>query len=330
MPPAPTTLPELVQQLGSTYSPFERLKILSRAWHLLRTMTPQERVAVTAQLGLDHADELVEGIARRSGHEASPALISMIEKAQTQGTAHLPALLADLRDPNRRVERLKQGAQAAVAGALASPTAPAVPPKAAPPQPRSAPPSPLPPMEAAPIPPASKPAPEPPPVEPVVPVAPPPPPAQAAPPPPPPPVREPPPSPKPRPEPAVAAHKTDGALAGKLTEAPSLTGRFHALRRHLKEAQGLSGEELRPVLEAFPDGWARRRALLELLRSGTPASLPDALGLVEALGAERDRGWCLGALADERPLSARDREALLAAVPTPAARRRLEARMGKG
>jgi hypothetical protein len=324
MPPAPTTLPELVQQLGSTYSPFERLKILSRAWHLLRTMTPQERVAVTAQLGLDHADELVEGIARRSGHEASPALISMIEKAQTQGTAHLPALLADLRDPNRRAERLKQGAQAAVEGALAAPPPPAVPPQAAPPKP--APPRPLPPMEAAPIPLARKPEPEPPPAEPVVPVAPPP---QAAPPPPPPPVREPPPPPKPRPEPVVAP-KTDGGLAGKLTEAPSLNGRFHALRRHLKEAQGLSGEELRPVLEAFPDGWARRRALLELLRSGAPAALPDALGLVEALGAERDRAWCLGALADERPLSARDQEALLAAVPSPAVRRRLEGRMGKG
>ena len=50
---------------------------------------------------------------------------------------------------------------------------------------------------------------------------------------------------------------------------------------------------------------------------------------METLGSERDRTWCLGALADERPLSARDREALLAAVPTPAARRRLEGRMGE-
>ena len=51
MPPAPETLPELVQQLGSTYSPFERLKILSRAWHLLRTMTPQERLVVPPSSG---------------------------------------------------------------------------------------------------------------------------------------------------------------------------------------------------------------------------------------------------------------------------------------
>jgi hypothetical protein len=316
MPPVPETLPELVQQLGSTYSPFERLKMLSRAWQLLRAMTPQERLVIATQLGLDHADEVVEAVARRSGHEASPALISMIEKAQTQGTGHLPALLADLRDPNRRAELLKQGAQAAVAGALAAPPAPKPGP---PPKPKPAPPSPPPPMEAAPIPAAPPPKPAPPPPEPV---------APPPPPPPPPPAQEPPPPPKPRPEPPV--RKTDGVLAGKLAEAPSLTGRFHALRRHLQEAQGLSREELQPVLEAFPDGWARRRALLELLRSGAPAALQDALGLVEALGSERDRAWCLGALADERPLSARDREALLAAVPTPAARRRLERRLGGG
>ena len=121
MPQAANTLTELVQQLGTTYSPFERLKILSRAWSLLRKTPPRERLAVAAQLGLDHADEIAEAIAKKSGHEASPALISMIEKAQAQGTAQLPALIADLRDPSRRAERLVQGAQAAVEGALAAP-----------------------------------------------------------------------------------------------------------------------------------------------------------------------------------------------------------------
>jgi hypothetical protein len=126
------------------------------------------------------------------------------------------------------------------------------------------------------------------------------------------------------------ARKADSDLAGRLAEAPSLTGRFQVLRRHLKEARGLSAEELYLVLEDFPDGWVRRRALLEILRSGAPAALADALALIELLGSERDRSWCLGALADERPLSARDREALLAAVPTPAARRRLAGRLGAG
>ncbi|HEY4590216.1 MAG TPA: hypothetical protein VII86_13385, partial [Thermoanaerobaculia bacterium] len=78
----PETLPELVHQLGSTFSPFERLKILSRAWAVLRAMTPQERLIVTSQLGLDHADEVLDAIAKRSGHEAAPVLVAMIERAQ--------------------------------------------------------------------------------------------------------------------------------------------------------------------------------------------------------------------------------------------------------
>src|SRR5215213_9074152 len=114
----PTTLPELVELLGKTYSPFERLKILSRAWSLLRGMTAEQRMIVAAQLGLDHADELVESITRRSGKQASPALISLIEKAQVKGTPHLPELISDLRDPGKRADRLRQGA-AAVGTALA-------------------------------------------------------------------------------------------------------------------------------------------------------------------------------------------------------------------
>ena len=312
MAPAPTTLPELVQQLGSTFSPFERLKILSRAWAVLRAMTPQERLVVTSQLGLDHADEVLDAIVKRSGHEASPTLVAMIERAQMKGTTHLPALIADLRDPRKRMERLREGAQAVVEEALAgAPAAPVVL-KPAPP-----------PMVAAPAAPAPPPvvlevAPEP------VPVAPPPPPVVA------PPVVEPPPPPKPPPPPAPPARRVeDDGLTGKLAGAASLTARFHVLRRHLADRKGLPADGLRAVAEAFPDGWARRRALVELLRNGAPAALGDALGLVEVLGSERDRLWCLGTLAENRrALNPQDREALLAAAPSPTARRRLERRLG--
>jgi hypothetical protein len=308
MPSAATTLTELVQQLGRTYSPFERLKILSRAWTLLREMSPEQRMIVAAQLGLDNADDLVEAIAKRSGHEASPTLISMIEKAQVKGTAHLPELVADLRDPKRRTERLREGAQAAVQEVLA--TAPPPPPpaiSAAPPEP----PKPEPPPEPVVVAPA--PPPPPPPAPPAI--------VAAAPEPPPPP------PPAPAPEPPARA-PVESPLAGRLAEASTLTARFQVLRRRLAEAKGLSGEALRPVLEAFPDGWARRRALLELLRSGSPAAVREALSLIETLGSERDRAWCLGALAEDRPLGASDREALLAAAPSPAARRRMERRLG--
>jgi hypothetical protein len=312
MAPAPTTLPELVQQLGATFSPFERLKILSRAWAVLRAMTPQERLVVTSQLGLDHADEVLDAIVKRSGHEASPTLVSMIERAQMKGTTHLPALIADLRDPQKRTERLRQGAQAAVESALAGGAAPADP-KPAPVEPKPAPVvlKPAPPaMIAAPV------APEP------VPIAPPPPPAMAL------PVVEPLPPPKPPPPAPPAPRAENDGLAGKLAEASSLTARFHVLRRHLEEAKRLPADGLRSVVEAFPDGWARRRALVELLRTGAPAALGDALGLVAILGSERDRAWCLGTLAENRTLKPQDREILLAAAPSPAAQRRLERRLG--
>jgi len=91
----------------------------------------------------------------------------------------------------------------------------------------------------------------------------------------------------------------------------------------------MSAAHLGAVLETFPDGWARRRALLELLRAGVPDSLDDAFSLIETLASDRDRLWCLGTLADSREIPEGDREAFLAAASSPAARRRLERRLGR-
>lgn len=341
----PTSLPELIHQLGSTHSRYERLKILGRAWSLLRTMTPDERLAVASQLGLDQADEVVEGIAARTGGNPSPALLAMIEQAQAKGTGQLPKLIADLRDPKRRGERLKEGAAAvedaifgevpaatwlppgavpAVPGAVRQAAAPpsfaALPPPV--PDPPPAPPVAAPAPVAKPAPPAvvAKPAPPAP--------APPPPVVKAAPAPEPKPVEAPPP-PKPQPAPAPPVQTVpDSGLADRLAAIPSLTLRFRVFRRQLNEARGMSTAGLRSIIEGFHDGWARRRALLELLRAGIPGALPDALSLVETLASERDRLWCLGALTDTREIPEGDREAVLAAVTSPAARQRLAGRMG--
>jgi outer membrane biosynthesis protein TonB len=334
----PATLPELMAQLGKTYSPFERLKIVGRAWSLLRQMTPEQRMAVAAQLGLDQADEVVEAIARRSGHKASPALISMIEQAQMKGTDHLPQLISDLRDPNRRTETLKQGAAAALnaladdgkpapatwlppGAAAADPNAKPIEavPKAAAPQPRPQP-APPPPVPAPPPPAPPPPAPPPPAPEPVV----------AAPPPPEPapePVPAPAPAPKPVAPPPPPAPSLDGDLAARLTATTSPIARFKLLRASLIEAARMSPAGLRSVVEAFPDGWARRRALMELLRSGVPPRVTDALSLVGALASERDRAWCLGELAKGRKLDDEEREAVLNAVSSPGAKRRLGGRL---
>jgi hypothetical protein len=343
-----TSLPELVERLGKTHSPFERLKILGRAWSLLKAMTPNQRLAVAAQLGLDQADEVVEAIATRGGTKASPVLLSMIDQAQKKGTAHLPQLISDLRDPGKRAERMRQGAAALASAAVTQgevfpwvPSGPAAPPPlpqaprpaatapvAPVPQPRPAAPPPPAPAQAAPVavavtapPPAPPPpAPAPAPASPAV---------QAAPAPEPKPVEAPAPKPAspPRPAPAPVQTAPRQSLADRLAEVPSLTVRFRVLRHHLAELKKASAASLGPVVQGFPDGWARRRALLELFRAGIPGSLEDSLSLIETLGSERDRLWCLGALTEAREVPEPERDTLLAAVSSPTARRRLAARM---
>lgn len=131
---------------------------------------------------------------------------------------------------------------------------------------------------------------------------------------------------EPRPEPARQAPRS---FIAELDEAPTLLARFRVLHEHGEEIKKMPASALRPLLEGFPDGWARRRALGEILRAGAPADLSEALPLLEALGAQRDRVWCLGALTHQREIPEKDREALLAGVDSPAARRRLKGRLGR-
>jgi hypothetical protein len=321
--PPPSTLPELIDQLGRTFSPYERLKIVARAWALLRQISPEQRMIVAAQLGLDRADEVVNAIAERSGSKSSPVLMSMIERAQTKGVAHLPELIADLKNPQRRIERLREGAEAA-GTALLEP-AKAAPPKPPPPPSRQPPPLPAAPAKpAAPPPPAPAAAPKPAPPAPVVA------PAVVAPPPPAPApvVAVPAALPTPRPAPELPKAPAVVALAERLAAVPSLTARFRLLRLSVGDAKRLSAADLRTLVDSFPDGWARRRAVLELLRAGVPGKIAEALPLVSALSSERDRAWCLGELIESRDVAEGERETLLATVASPTARRRLERRMG--
>jgi hypothetical protein len=121
------------------------------------------------------------------------------------------------------------------------------------------------------------------------------------------------------------------ALVEELEQTPSLMRRFRLLREKAVETREWSPEALRVLVELFPDGWARRRALVTLLAAGAPADFEAALGLVtETLESPTDRRWCLGSLAAGRPLTPRQREALLAGLESPAWRRRLSKRLVAG
>ena len=323
----PNLAAELIAQLREAKTPLARIRVVTRAWRLLRNLPRQDRLAIAAQIGIEGADDLVEVIAAHQGATPPTELIGALNNLQKVDQATLKTLAAKMRDPRQRGQVVAEGLKA-VESALIGPEAKPVPPppKPAPPPPVTVKPAaswPL--REAAPapapVPPAPAPTPVPAPAPVVVKPVEPPKPA-------PPPVATPAPAPAPvRPPEPVAPVRT--ALAEGLAAVPALTPRFRLLRRRIAEVRRLSPADLRAVLEAFPDGWARRRALVDLIAAGVPERTADVLSLMDVLQSPGDRSWCLGTLADSRKLSPDERSAILQAAPTAAGRRRLELRLGE-
>lgn len=342
-PPSANPAAELIAQLRDAKTPLARVRVVVRAWRAVRSLSPRDRSNLITQLGLEGADDLVEAIAAHQGTKPPVELIQAVNQMNRLDPEELRSVATRMRDPNQRGAVIQEGLKA-LETKLAGPERPTPPPgpptgftTARPPAPPpaapqapvvvmpaaswplreatpSAPPQPVPVPQAAPAP-APAPAVK---IEPVaapVVVTP----VQAAP--------EPPkPAPVPAPEPAAAVR---GSLAEELAAVPALTSRFRLLRRRLSAVRQLSPGELRGVLEVFADGWARRRALTELLEAGIPGRTADALALVDTLQSPGDRSWCLGTLVDSRSLSSEERSVLLQAAPTAAGRRRLSQRLDK-
>jgi hypothetical protein len=337
MPPPPPdpnrAVLDLLLQIREAKSPLARVRVVARAWRAVRSLTPKQRYEVAAQLGLDGADDLIEAIAAHQGTAPPAELMKAVNEVQQMDPAILKSITAQVRDPRQRAQGLKQGLQA-IESALAGPEpAPPAPIRPAPPA-VAKPAASWPLREAQPSPkPVSPPVltpvltPIPPPIPPPVAPAPAPAPAPAAPPAPAPAVVSPP-APMPAPAPVPAAVPVRSGVAERLGSTSDLMSRFRHLRLQLDQLRGLPSAELREILEVFPDGWARRRALSALIEAGAPARTADVLSLMDALQSPGDRAWCLGTLADSRALSSDERSALFEAAATPAGRRRLELRLG--
>jgi hypothetical protein len=114
------------------------------------------------------------------------------------------------------------------------------------------------------------------------------------------------------------------AVLGALGAQSSIGSQLRVLRRELTGFEGSSLHTLRQVVAAFPDGWARRRALAALLEAGIPSDPGGAIELVETLEQESNRRWCLGILARRGVLWGSNLERALELLSSPAARRRIE------
>jgi hypothetical protein len=115
------------------------------------------------------------------------------------------------------------------------------------------------------------------------------------------------------------------AVLAALGAQSTIGSQLSVLRRELAGFSGSSLSTLRQVVDAFPDGWARRRAIAALLEAGIPSHPSEALGLVRCLAREFDRRWCLGILARRGCLRGGLLVQALEMVTSPAGRRRIEA-----
>jgi len=345
----------LLFELQTARTPLAQAKVLARAWRTLRELSPTDRRLLARHVSFDGAEEMLEGLATRKGGWAPAMLLQILSNARDTDTSTVSDLIRALKIPGRRKEALTRSADLAI-DLLAESEIDGVAEEIAE-EPGDSPepalgdePSPEAALaarhaleekksgeveeaadtapdagEEAAVDVADEEEPEPKP--------------KPAPVPPKPPVvdwsrwdRE---DPVHRPAPSVSEKSRRPALkarpegrrpdrlAAALAQDPTALSRLRRLRRELPGVAGAEAEALLGVIEAFPEGWARRRALAALLEAGIPADPGQAVDLVADLEREFDRRWCLGILARRSVLERETLARALDLLTSAAARRRL-------
>jgi hypothetical protein len=349
---------ELLRELRSA-GPVDRVRLLAKSLAALRGLSPWDRKVLLRMAGFEGAEVLVERLARED--EATARRLRGLLKELEGRPEELERTMRALADPARRGEALDQLLAVLDEGfeepepetpPPAVPEPPGAPLPEPPPVPERpislAPPGPLPPRaKASRQAPRATARPEPAPQPPTK-AAPPPraPSSQASPPQATPePVLEPAPAPSPKapPEPVVLAapppprrpaapatppdRPEESVPEGDGSGAGSVLGRLLELRRRIAAGEAPDAATLRRAFDRdLPFPWARRRALQAWLEAAPPADLDESLALIDELGTPSARAWCLGALAGRGNWSDAEWRRIVAAAPTPAARRRLERR----
>ncbi len=322
----PLQFAQLTKDLRSAGTQLDQLKVLIRRWNTLRDLSAGERKQLALELGWDSAEALVEKLGQRGGLSPSK-LFKAVREAERNQPGALAEIFSGLRDPGRRKEAADRGLTMAqeVVRSLHQVSDAKQKARVAPPPKKVIPPPPPgpetdaaveaePQSELAPPPrpialetvPAEVVAPEQDEEEPVAEPAP-----RAAP--------EPsPPAPAEPPQPdlwAQQAKRASDRLAAPVREtdwrpaaAPPATTLMRRFRDLAQLPDQLEKDAARRVLEQFPEGWSRRRALTRLLAAGKVGDAETVAGLIAMLPRESDRFWCAATWLDAG--QGRDLEAL--------------------
>ncbi len=355
----------LLFELQTAQSPIAQAKILARAWRTVRELSPTDRKLLARHVGFDGAEDILEGLAKKSGGVAPAMLLQMLSNARGTDGSALRNIMTAFRDPSRRDDALSKSLD--LAADLMKDQAPAEdveddmyelradePVVEETPDEASEVPSAV--DEEGQMAPAETDEPtgdetgvpaesvpdeqsEPPPAPPAPDVD-----------------REPEstpkrptrpphtaidwsrwdstdvvqrPAPAPRRDVRPTVSKPGGRRIGEAAATivggeSSILRRLRGLHRAVPDLAGSSVSTLGELIEDFPDGWARRRALSALIEAGIPQSPDEAITLVESyLDRELDRRWCLGVLARRGDLSGASLERAGELLSSPSARRRL-------
>jgi len=329
-------LSAMIFELRSAPSPVARAKALARAWRFIRRLGPSERTLLAREAGFDGAEDLLESVATRKGGVAPAILLQLLGAVRDRGDEDLRLLMRALKDPKRREQVLLHGVDAlseALEPEEIEEFESEIPQEGEPIDEfleESAPlpiPEPSEEWDEVDVEPDVEPeeseiaepeieAPAPPPDEPerVI----------VTPPPVPVPVPDGPEKPPAPASEAAVPPSSPGRLPARLEAETSLVTRLLVFRDALKSLGDSTLGEFRRLLETFPDGWPRRRALAALLEAGFPEDTAEALNLISNLEGSVDRAWCLGILLDRGPLSSLEADRARDLVAGSAMRRRIE------
>jgi hypothetical protein len=334
---------ELVEQLESAHSPWQKVKVLTKAWRTVRKLQPDERFLVAKNLGLEGAEVFLDKLGDPYIGVPTDDLLDIVRAADAQDFSRWKEVIGRLRRPEDRQELIQRGLEEA-RGALLQEQ------QEAEPRPEPHPPLPVVVETAAAAVEASEESDtslaeivetsEEPVAETtaeidieeeddegeaaeIIPVV-----EQA--------VEE---------ELEVSAPDVDEIattrpgtpsvlhedhieeVVDKLSTSSSLVARLRRVRELTAEMRDLGVGDLERLLECFPEGWARRRALAQMLRVGIPEEFHDAITLVSTENSASARLWCLMALIDGRDLEEDEKEFLLSSDEAPLVKRRLESRL---
>ncbi len=295
----------LLTELRAAHGVRERLRVLRRGREVVTSLAPHERRELALAVAREAAPQWLPTLEERTGVDLSPGDLTLVlELVEGLDAQQIDRLGATLRDPDARREGATQAVRGAVEMARDTPE----------PTPDT--------TEAAPE--APEPAPEAPEVVAQAPAEQPSRPSLPAPPPPPPPPSAPPPPAPPEPmssRPTPPDRPAEPPLARAVAAAVHDHDRLALLADAGADVWDLGPTGRAAVLDAVPDGWARRRALLRWVALDV-ITADEAPALVRRLGRRSDRAWVAASLVEAATLDVED----LAGLCDPRDARRLARR----